>query len=67
MNLSGAAGGLMALAGPDRQGRVFREAAIDFGLSAVEEDRAPVVAILLPMPAARAEALSGFLDRIHVR
>jgi hypothetical protein len=66
VNLSGAAGGLVALAGPDGQGRILREASIGLGLAAVEEDGASVAAVLLPMPAAGAEALAGFLAGIHV-
>src|SRR5438045_1127308 len=67
---SSGAGGLVARAGPDGQGRVLGEARIAFGLSAVEENGAPVVAVLLAVPAARAETFAGragFLEGIHVR
>jgi len=55
----------VAVAPEDGEGRVLGEPGIGLGLAAVEEDRAPVVAVLLPVAAGRAKPGAAFLDGIH--
>ena len=58
----------MAAAAQDGEGRVFGESRIGFGLATVVEERTPIAAVLLQVPAARAKPHPGFLrllDGVH--
>jgi len=55
----------VAVAPDHGQAGVLGEPGIRLGLAAVEEDRAAVVAVLLPVAAGVAQPGAAFLDRIH--
>ena len=65
MNSSGRRG-LVALAAEDGKGRVLGEPGVGLGLSAVEENRPAIVAVLLAVAAGLAEPDAAFLAGIHV-